>query len=149
MKKPGELCSLDHVNVCRYFNHRFQAMMSFICNKNNLPLGEVIDFFWRKVYQARGAPHIHMLLWIKDAPKFGMNSDEIVLSFIEQYVTCEIPREGAQQNLRQQVLRFQSHRCGNYCRRKYKSKGKFYTKCHFGFPRPVISKGRVNSFFLL
>ncbi|XP_078502941.1 uncharacterized protein LOC144761457 [Lissotriton helveticus] len=91
-KTPGELCSLDPVNVCRYFNHRFEAMMSFITNKKNPPLGEVLDFFWRKEHQARGAPHIHMLLWIKDAPKFGTDSDETVMSFIEEYSTCAVPK---------------------------------------------------------
>ncbi|XP_078535010.1 uncharacterized protein LOC144821653 [Lissotriton helveticus] len=144
-KTPGELCSLDPVNVCRYFNHRFEAMMSFLTNKKNPPLGEVLDFFWRKEYQARGAPHIHMLLWIKDAPKFGRDSDETVLSFIEQYATCDISNSTTDKDLRGKVLRFQSHRCGKYCRRKFKSKSKFYTKCRFGFARPVLSKGRVNN----
>ena len=47
-KTPGGLCSMDPANVCRYFNHRFQAMLKFICNKKNPPLVEVTDYFWRK-----------------------------------------------------------------------------------------------------
>ena len=29
------------------------------------------DHYWKKEYQARGAPHYHILLWIRDAPVIG------------------------------------------------------------------------------
>ena len=34
-------------------------------------LGTVDNFYWKKEYQACGAPHYHILLWIKDAPVIG------------------------------------------------------------------------------
>ena len=82
---------MDPVNVCRYFNQRFQAMLNVLCQNNKLLLGEVVDLFWRREYQARGAPNIHMLLWVKNAPKFGEDSDDKVLSFIEEHVICDMP----------------------------------------------------------
>ena len=28
-------------------------------------LGEIVDHFWRIEFQARGSPHVHMMLWAK------------------------------------------------------------------------------------
>ena len=28
------------------------------------------------------------MLWVKDAPKYGVDSDEDVCAFIDQYVSC-------------------------------------------------------------
>ena len=53
-----------------------------------------------------------------------------MLYFIEKYVTCAIPKDTADKSLRQQVLRFQIHRCRKYCRQKYKSEAKFYAVRH-------------------
>lgn len=35
------------------------------------PISEVEDYFYRVEFQARGSPLIHLLVWVKDAPKFG------------------------------------------------------------------------------
>ena len=42
-------------------------------------------------FQARGSPHAHTILWIKDALKLGIDSDEDVCSFIDQYISCSTP----------------------------------------------------------
>jgi hypothetical protein len=52
----------------RHFNRRFQAFFDRILCGKAKPLGEIIDHFWRVEFQQRGSPHIHCLLWIKDAP---------------------------------------------------------------------------------
>ncbi|KAE8277867.1 hypothetical protein D5F01_LYC24092 [Larimichthys crocea] len=55
------------------------------------PIGEVEDYFYRVEFQARGSPHIHLLVWIKDAPEFGdLQDDSVVIKFIDQYITCQI-----------------------------------------------------------
>ena len=42
-------------------------------------LGPIDHFYWKKEYQARGALHYHVLLWIKDAPVIGQDDpDEVV-----------------------------------------------------------------------
>ena len=41
--------------------------------------GAVDQFYWKKEYQARSAPHYHVLLWIKDAPVICQdNPDEVI-----------------------------------------------------------------------
>ena len=54
-------------------------------------LGKVDHFYWKKEYQARGAPHYHVLLWIRDAPVIGQDDPDKVLSWIQERITCQIP----------------------------------------------------------
>ena len=49
------------------------------------------NYYFKKEYQARGAPHFHVLLWIEGAPVIGIDPPEDVLSFIQNIITCNIP----------------------------------------------------------
>ena len=46
------------------------------------PLGKIVDWLYRVEYQQRGSPHIHMLIWLENAPTFGIDSDQKVITFI-------------------------------------------------------------------
>lgn len=50
-------------------------------------------------------PHAHCIIWVKDAPKYGENSNEEVCDFIDRYVACSIPVEDGK--LRDLVLLLQ------------------------------------------
>ena len=52
------------------------------------PLGEIVDYAIRVEFQARGSPHAHCVLWVKDAPTYGVDIDEDICAFIDQYVMC-------------------------------------------------------------
>uniref|UniRef100_A0A1X7SYX6 Helitron helicase-like domain-containing protein n=1 Tax=Amphimedon queenslandica TaxID=400682 RepID=A0A1X7SYX6_AMPQE len=54
-------------------------------------LGKVEQYYVKKEYQMRGAPHYHILLWIENAPVVGVNPPEEVCSFIQDRITCHIP----------------------------------------------------------
>ena len=51
-----------------------------------------MDYSIRIEFQARGSPHAHCVIWVKDAPKYGVGSDVEVCEFIGQYITCAIPQ---------------------------------------------------------
>ena len=101
-------------------------------------LGEVSHYYWKKEYQSRGAPHYHVLLWIKDAPVAG-------LSFIESRITCGIPDKEQNPELHQLVTRYQMHKCSAYCRRKRKHGGYFVTRCRFNFPCSVAAEAQIDN----
>ena len=91
-----DLRKLDPVTVSEFYERRFQAFMKHVLcpkDKNGKPmagaLGLVEHYYWRKEYQARGAPHIHMKLWIKDAPVLGRSTNEEVLEFIAKYIRAD------------------------------------------------------------
>ena len=49
-------------------------------------LGKVEQYYVKKEYQMRGAPHYHILLWIENAPVVGIDCPEDVSSFIQDSV---------------------------------------------------------------
>ena len=54
-------------------------------------LGQVREFYYKKEYQARGAPDYHCLIWIANAPVVGESRSEDITRFIDERVTCNIP----------------------------------------------------------
>ena len=115
----GKLCTEDPVSVSRKFSQKFHDFFSTVIIKGKA-LGTVAHHFYKKEYQARGAPHYHILLWIEGAPVAGVADDGVVLRWIQERITCHIPEEAATQS----------------CRGKKKS-NTFITRCRFGFPRPT------------
>ena len=83
----GKLCTEDPVSVSRQFSQKFHAFFQQNLVKGQV-LGFIDHFYWKKEYQARGAPHYHVLLWIRDAPVIDDNSK--VLQWIQDRITCEI-----------------------------------------------------------
>ena len=59
---------------------KFHSFFQTVLMKGEI-LGTVDHFYWKKEYQACGAPHYHALLWIKDAPVIGQDD---VLSWIQE-----------------------------------------------------------------
>ena len=86
----GKLCTEDPISVSRKFSLKFHAFFRTVVVKGEV-LGKVEHFYWKKEYQACGAPHYHVLLWIGDAPVIGRDDPEKVLAWIQERVTCHIP----------------------------------------------------------
>ena len=96
------------------------------------PLGKIKHWFYRVEYQQRGSPHVHMLIWLENAPVFGVDKDEDVIAFIDQIITCSKPENNA--TLLELVNR-QTHRHSHTCPKKSKS------VCRFNYPQlPMRSK---------
>ena len=68
-------------------------------------------------------------------PKYGIDSDEEVCAFIDQYITCAIPKtEG---KLKALVLLLQQHKHSTYCKRN--------KSCCFNFPKPPGLKTLITT----
>lgn len=52
------------------------------------PLGKIVDFFVRVEFQRRDSPHIHMLLWIENAPIYGEMTTQEKEAFIDKHCKC-------------------------------------------------------------
>ena len=77
-------------------------------------------------FQARGSPHAHTLIWIKDAPKLGYADEADVKAFIDKYISCSLPDND--EELRDLVEGLQIHCHSPTCRRK--------GSCRFNYPKP-------------
>ncbi len=77
----GKLCTEDPVSVSRKFSSKFHSFQTVLVKGE--VLGKVNRFYWKKAYQAHGAPHYHMLLWINDAPIIGKDEPKKVIDCLD------------------------------------------------------------------
>ena len=110
----GKLCTEDPISVSRKFSQKFHDFFQTVILKGD-GLGHVTHYFYKKEYQARGAPHYHILLWIEGAPTVGKDKAEEVLRWIQERITCRIPEEDSNPELHQLVNKYQCHKCTRYC----------------------------------
>ena len=78
------LIQSDPVTCARHFDYQINQFLTHFLLSSSEPLGKISDWFYRVEYQQRGSPHIHMLIWIKDAPQFQIDSDKEVTTFIDK-----------------------------------------------------------------
>jgi hypothetical protein len=120
---PAELCAMNPVSVSIHFTKKWDSIFNCLIKTKENPLfGEVSDYFWRIEYQARGAPHIQCLLWIKNAPVNGINTPDEIEKFISSIATCSIQESAASPTLHSLVTKFQKHKCNRYCMKSYKKR---------------------------
>lgn len=115
------------VTAARHFHYRLNIFFQDFLKSTARPLGDVVDYAIRIEFQARGSPHAHCVLWVKDALKFGENPYSGVCAFIDQYISCETPEEDCK--LKELVLLLQQHKHSSYCKR--------HKACRFNFPKPL------------
>ncbi len=129
------LIQSDPVTCARHFDYQVgQFLHKFLMNPLLPPLGKIDDWFYRVEYQQRGSPHIHMLIWLEDAPVFGVDCDDKVTAFIDKIISCERPTDNPE--LLKLVNR-QIHRHSHTCREKRK------TECRFNYPQPPMRSTKI------
>lgn len=130
-KEKCELIQSDPLTCTRYFNHRVQVFISNVLKSNGFPLYKVVDHFHRVEFQQRGSPHIHMLVWIADAPVYGKTDNKDIEQFVDVHCTCrkdeEIP----------ELINYQTQRHARTCKKKEKN------ICRFNFPLPTMGKAQI------
>ena len=85
-KDKCEVLKSNPVTAVQMFYHRVDLFFK-------LMLGKIKDYFYRVEFQARGAPHVHFLFWIEEAPRLSTHSNEQVISFMDRYVSGTLPNE--------------------------------------------------------
>ena len=69
-----------------------------IRSKEQPIFGKVADYVYRIEYQSRGAPHVHAILWIENAPIIGQNTTNEVEEYIKKIITCSKREKTAHQH---------------------------------------------------
>ena len=82
----AKLCVEDPISVSRKFSQKFHDFFQTVILKGDV-LGRVNHYFYKKEYQARGAPHYHMIPWIDGDPTVGDDECEVVLRWIQERIT--------------------------------------------------------------
>lgn len=121
-EEKSKLIKSDPVTCARYFDYRFQRFMSEVLRDQSHPIGEIVDYFYRIEFQQRGSPHVHMLLWIKNAPTTDNSQHSEIIKFIDKYLTC------SNNAAKEFLVNYQTHRHARSCMKKNKP------ICRFNFP---------------
>ena len=130
----AEKCTLisSHPAACaRYFHNRVQKFFKYVLHSPQSPFGHLEDFFYCIEFQHRGSPHVHGLLWIKEAPKLDVNSDVEVCRYIDNIIACT-------SNVSEEehpYVQFQKHHNSKSCYKKFRGK----KVCRFGAPWPPMT----------
>ncbi|XP_071176458.1 uncharacterized protein [Mytilus edulis] len=124
--QKSKLVQKDPVTCSRYFDYRVQQFINLVLKSDHDPIGKLTDFFYRVEFQQRGSPHIHILIWIENAPVYESNSNEDVVAFIDRYVSCSLSENDTS------LVNLQVHKHSKTCRKKG------HPICRFGFPIPPM-----------
>ena len=122
-QEKTNLVQKDPVTCSRYFDHRVEEFLNTVLKSSCEPIGKVKQFFYRLEFQQRGSPHIHMLVWIENAPNLERSSREEIEQFVDNYLTCSTDNEETVN-----LVKLQTHKHSRTCRKKGKP------ICRFGFP---------------
>jgi len=57
--------------------------------KDNSIFGHLLDFFFVIEFQSRGSQHDHGLLWVTNAPIYGLDSNNAIENFVDKYTSCD------------------------------------------------------------
>ena len=128
-QEKTKLVQKDPVTCSRYFDHRVQEFLNTVLKSSCEPIGKLLDYFYRVEFQQRGSPHIHMLIWIENAPTLETNSEREIVQFVDKYLTCNTDNEKTAN-----LVGLQSHKHSRTCRKKGKP------ICRFGFPLPPLPR---------
>ncbi|XP_050499980.1 uncharacterized protein LOC126880256 [Diabrotica virgifera virgifera] len=118
----------DPVTCARYFDYKIAKMMLYLKSKNSIFKNHPIEDSYQRVeFQMRGSPHEHILLWLKNPPKYDPNNSESIdecIKFIDEYITCKYRENDP-------YIKLQFHNHPHTC---YKKRAKKYADLIFQNP---------------
>ena len=78
--------------VAQQINYIFKELWVKVILNVMHPIGQILNFDDRD-YQDRGTEHFHATFYVEGAPKVNEDKDSKVIEFIDQYITCSVPRQ--------------------------------------------------------
>jgi hypothetical protein len=121
----ADLVKFDPVTCAHYYDHQMTTFCNLLKKVSSI-FGEVDDFYYFKKFKNRRSEHDHGLLWVKNGPMYGVDSNKTIEQFVEKYVTSNnllLPS-----NLKYS----QMHKHTQTCRKKNQ------VICQFHYPLPPM-----------
>jgi len=133
-EEKSRLIQSDPVMCARHFDYQFNHFLEHFLLSGATPLGKITDWFYRVEYQQGGSAHIHMLIWLEDAPVYGCDDDSVVTSLIDEIITCKKSDDNPEL---EHLVNRQIHRHCQTCHIKSKA------ECRFNFPQPPMKSTSI------
>ena len=81
--------NLNPVFVARHFQYRVELFFKDIVL--NGPLGKVKHHVIRVEFQVRGSPHVHVFLWVTNAPQLSESTVSNYVNFVDNTIRADLP----------------------------------------------------------
>ena len=112
----GSMCE-DPLMAAIHFERRFDALMKYVINSQEHPIGKVKDFFYRVEFKIRGSCHYLVttfFVWIENIPQdISCDTRDVLVQYIDSVIKTDIPDE-SDVELCQLVKRIQTHSYSKY-----------------------------------
>ena len=112
----GSMCE-DPLMAAIHFERRSDALMKYVINSQEHPIGKVKDFFYRVEFQIRGSCHYLVttyFFWIENMPQdISCDTLDVLVQYIDSVIKTDIPDE-SDVELCQLVKRPQTHSHSKY-----------------------------------
>ena len=132
-KEKCRLINSDPVITARFFDNRFKNFLKKVIYSPSNPLGQAVDHFYKIEFQHRGSPHVHMLLFCSDSPKY-VPGDSLqntkIAEYIDKFVSCSQDTD----DKTKEKIKMQIHQHSRTCRKNNSP------VCRFNFPIPPFEK---------
>ena len=128
-----DLISKDPGTCALFFNNRVKKFFKHILKSPHSPIGKLENFFYHVEFQHRGSPHIHALLWIKNAPHYEKDNDLTIIQYIDKIISC------SSNDTHKKYIDLQIHKHSKTCIKKTKNNRQY----RFGAPWPPLDKTQI------
>ena len=92
----GSMCE-DPLIAAIHFEGRFDALMKYVINSQEHPIGKIKDFFYRVEFQIRGSCHYLVttyFFWIENIPQdINRDTHDVLVQYIDSVIKTDIPDE--------------------------------------------------------
>lgn len=84
-EEKSRLVRSDPITCALYFNHRFKELKKTWMKTTEGPFGNhKINFTYHRIeFQHRGSPHVHMIVWLENAPIFDPGDVNCFTDFVD------------------------------------------------------------------
>ena len=112
----GSMCE-DSLMAAIHFERRFDALMKYVINSQEHPIGKVKDFIYRVEFKIRGSCHYLVtayFFWIENIPQdISCYTRDVLVQYVNYVIKTNIPDE-SDVELYQLVKRLQTHSHSKY-----------------------------------
>ena len=106
--------------MCKTFDYSIQHFFTDFIKNDASPFGKLADIWYRIEFQHRGSPHMHCLLWIANAPRYGVDDIQDVVNYIDSIISCQ--RSWGEEELDSHVSLQKIHKHTRTCKKQIRKK---------------------------
>ena len=82
------LVKSDPVTVICHFDYRFPQFLHQVIKRPHNPIHKVTDYYTRIAFASKGSIHVHLFAYLRNAPKYGEDNNEVMSEYFDQIISC-------------------------------------------------------------